>query len=568
MSIYKRWSASLSSALWLVLTVTIWIVFAPLQAGGQAAYIVVIGKSMEPNFHLGDMIIVKQETHYDTGDIVAYKNIQLKSNVFHRIIGFESGRYILKGDNNTWVDTYHPLPEEVIGKLWVYLPGAGKIIQRIRTPLNMALIVGVFAGLFLFNTMKMKEKPKGGIYMKKSFRERINDLTSRLKFGSRIPQHNLASNPNPQPVSDLPETLNQASSPLKKQPPELFGGSIEIIFFALGLVAFVCLILGITSLARPLTVSEPNDVNYQHIGIFSYSASAPSGLYDSNTVQRGEPIFPKVTCAMRVDFHYTLFGDNLKDITGTYNVTAQILDVQSGWQRTVTLLPETLFAENSFDTSTTVDLCEMVKLTTGMEQEIEYFPSQYTLSILPHLTIAGQVDGRDLEDTYEPRLVFKYDRVNFSILQSDTQPDPYNQSQARSIREINERPNTISLFGLRPQVLTLRLVSLIGLVLSLIGMWLLERYIQSFTSKSPQTAIQMKYSTMFIDIQSGSMDQSSRIVNVNSLDDLAKLAERYNAVIMHESREEEHAYFVTTNGTTYRFSSGKNAHQIAGELQK
>ena len=25
-----------------------------------------------------------------------------------QIIGFENNRYILKGDNNTWIDTYQP----------------------------------------------------------------------------------------------------------------------------------------------------------------------------------------------------------------------------------------------------------------------------------------------------------------------------------------------------------------------------------------------------------------------------------------------------------------------------
>ena len=553
MSTYKRWSTSLSSAFWLVLTVTIWIAFAPIQAGGQAAYIMVIGKSMEPNFHLGDMIIVKQGSHYNVGDIVAYKNTQLKSNVFHRIIGYESGRYILKGDNNAWVDTYKPAPEEVIGKLWIYLPGAGKIIQRIRTPLNMALIVGVIAGFFLFNSMR--EKPKGSKFMKKTFQERIKDLTPRLKFGKGTPQNVSASSSDLEPDPAKPENLEQAFTPSKNQLPEFIRNNIEIIFFTLGFTAFASLILCIISLTRPLTVSEPDDLNYQHIGIFSYSASAPSGIYDSNTVQRGEPIFPKVTCAMRVDFHYSLFADRLNDITGTYDITAQILDNQSGWQRTVNIQPETPFSGNSFDVNTNVDLCQIVKLTENMEQQLEYFPSQYTLSIVPHLTVSGKIAGRDLQDIYEPQLAFKYDHANFSILQSETQPDPFNQSQSRYVREISKHAGTISMFGLQPKVITLRLIGLIGLILSLAGMWMIEQYVQSYTSKSPQAIAQLKYSVMVVDIQSGGVDKASRIVDVNSIEDLAKLAERYNAMILHETRNDEHVYFVRADGTTYRFSS-------------
>lgn len=67
----------------------------------------------------------------------------------------------------------------------------------------------------------------------------------------------------------------------------------------------------------------------------------------------------------------------------------------------------------------------------------------------------------------------------------------------------------------------------------------------------------MKYNIVVVDIQSGGADEASRIVDVNSMDDLAKLAERYNAVILHETRTNEHVYFVRADGTTYRFSLGK-----------
>ncbi len=567
MSRYRRWSKPLSSALWLVVTVAVWIVFAPIQAGGRAAYIVVIGKSMEPNFHLGDLIIVQQDSNYKIGDIVAYKNAQLNNNVFHRIIGVENRHYILKGDNNSWVDTYQPSSEEVIGKLWVYLPGVGKIIQRIRTPLNMALIVGVLAGVALFSSWK--EKPKGIKRMnKKSLQERISDLADRLKFRNRIPQKETVSTSDPQTDSDKPATLHRMSGPSKGPFPEFMGSSVEILFFALGLAAFASLILAIISFTRPATISQPDDVNYQHIGIFSYSASAPAGIYDSNTVQKGEPIFPKVTCSARVDFHYSLFGDSLKDIAGTYGLTAQIVESQSGWQRTVTLLPETSFTGNSFDTNAIIDLCQIIDLTESMEQGTEFHPSQYTLLVTPHVNVSGKIAGRDLQDLYEPQLAFKFDRLNFSMIQTDTELDPFNQSQTGFIREISRQANTMSLFGLQPEVLTLRLIGCIGLVLSLAGMGLLERQIRSFTSKSPDAVIQLKYGTMVIDVHNEDFEQTSRAVIVNSIDDLAKLAERYNAMILHETREGENIYYLRADGTTYRFSSGRHMVHSTEEKPK
>ena len=59
MTSYRRWSTAITSAIWLVLTAAIWIAFAPIQMGGSLAYVIVNGNSMEPNFHIGDLVIVR-----------------------------------------------------------------------------------------------------------------------------------------------------------------------------------------------------------------------------------------------------------------------------------------------------------------------------------------------------------------------------------------------------------------------------------------------------------------------------------------------------------------------------
>ncbi len=97
---------------------------------------------------------------------------------------------------------------------------------------------------------------------------------------------------------------------------------------------------------------------------------------------------------------------------------------------------------------------------------------------------------------------------------------------------------------------------------------MLEKYIQSSTSKSPEAIIQIKYSALVVDIQNEDLKETSRAVIVNSIDDLAKLAERYNAMILHETRNEEHIYYVHADGTTYRFSTGKNMVPPTEEMPK
>jgi len=63
---------------------------------------------------------------------------------------------------------------------------------------------------------------------------------------------------------------------------------------------------GLIAFTRPATKSVPDDVTFQHLGFFNYSAPAPTGVYDSNGLKSGEPIFPKATCSVNFSFQYTL----------------------------------------------------------------------------------------------------------------------------------------------------------------------------------------------------------------------------------------------------------------------
>ena len=94
-----------------------WIVLAPASLGGSASYMVIDGVSMEPHLHRGDLVIVRAQASYGVGQVVAYHNLQLGRVVLHRIVSEAGGSYAFKGDNNNFVDFYHPPSSELIGRL-------------------------------------------------------------------------------------------------------------------------------------------------------------------------------------------------------------------------------------------------------------------------------------------------------------------------------------------------------------------------------------------------------------------------------------------------------------------
>jgi len=136
----RRLVASLGAAMSLVLALAGWVAFAPTQLGGQASYVIVSGNSMEPGFQSGDLAIVRGASSYETGDIVTYRHPDLGP-VIHRIIGRGGERYVVKGDHNAFVDGYQPAESELVGKLWFNVPGMGRWIEPLKTPLNLALLM-------------------------------------------------------------------------------------------------------------------------------------------------------------------------------------------------------------------------------------------------------------------------------------------------------------------------------------------------------------------------------------------------------------------------------------------
>jgi len=514
------------SGFWLVAMIAMWLAFAPKQAGGMASYIIIIGNSMEPNFHIGDLVIVHEEANYQIGDAVVYHNLELSSSVFHRVIVQKLGRFTLQGDNNSWTDTYQPSKDEVIGKLWVHIPNGGNVIQMIRTPIAMAVIAGILGGILALGFFTSKSKGK-----KRMNKDWFTPVKQKIRDWFRRTED---SGPSKSSSSDQ-------------------GFFWEGSFFALGLVAFSSLILGIISFSRPATRLAQNEIQYQNLGFFAYSASAPSGIYDANAIQSGDPIFPKLTCVVDMTFQYTLVAQQAGNITGTYHLTATISEQVSGWQRTVPLQDETTFSGNAVGTTAKLDLCKIEKLTQSMEQSTDFHPGSYTLTISPNIHINGNISGYKLEGAFNPGVQFKYDRVQFYLINDELQGNLLNATETGILSEPKTEANTVKILGIEFVIPALRLITIIGLLGSLAGLILLGMKLQHVSKSNPGQFIRARFGSMMIDIQNADMVDSKTTIDVSSIDNLGKLAERFNAMIFHTELGETHAYYVQGEGTTYRF---------------
>jgi signal peptidase I len=504
----KSWKlpSIISNIILVVSLIALWIAFAPANLGGQVSYVIVNGISMEPGYHLGDLTIMRKASTYDVGDVVTYRDAEMQAYVIHRIIGVEQDHFVLKGDNNSWIDAYRPTHKEIIGKLWIYIPKLGKIFTWLRAPLNMALTIGLLGGVFMAS-MIIKPSQRG----KQKSNPSIN-LSGMLEGGLY-----------------------------------LFGFS-ALIFLGLSIFAFI----------RPLN-RPAEKIQYLQESHFSYSATGAPVIYDTEMVRSGEPVFPRLTCFLDISFTYNVLGDQLQAISGSHQLIARVMDEQSGWQRTIPMNQRTAFSGNSFFTTSTLDLCQIVSLVNTLKQETGLRANSYTLEVITQLAMTANAAGNQITDSFEPKLVFRFDEVHFSLSTPEGQEDPLSLSQQSSANNSNSEANTLSLLGWEPTIGLIRVIALLGLAISLSGLLLIGSRIFATTRQSQETMIRLRYGGLLVNVYERDLAPASMLIDVTTIDELAKLAERHNTVILHMTLNFLHCYLVQCNGLTYRyvFSAGK-----------
>jgi len=147
----------LGSVLTFICIVVTWVLFAPMELGGQVKYVIISGSSMLPLMTNGDLVIVRPVPYYQTGDVVAYDYPEIGT-VIHRIVECHGERFMLQGDNNGWIDGYSPTSNDIYGKLWLQIPQGGKTVAALKEPWTFSLLMGISAFLIGWSWIK-SDKP-------------------------------------------------------------------------------------------------------------------------------------------------------------------------------------------------------------------------------------------------------------------------------------------------------------------------------------------------------------------------------------------------------------------------
>ncbi len=106
---------------------------------------------MLPSLQGSDLVALRPTSNPEIGDVVGYHSVLLDRVVLHRITGIEGGHYILKGDNNSFIDPDRPTRSEIVGQVWFHVPSGGHVIAWLHVPWVLAAVAALFVLLIGFD---------------------------------------------------------------------------------------------------------------------------------------------------------------------------------------------------------------------------------------------------------------------------------------------------------------------------------------------------------------------------------------------------------------------------------
>ena len=545
----RRIRKILSWAVGLIVLGTIWFYLAPVQLGGSATYVVTHGISMEPRFHTGDLAIVRSKSSYHVGEIVAYHNNMLHTIVLHRIVGRAGDRYLFKGDNNDFIDPEHPLASQLIGALWVHIPGAGVRLQSIRSPAVMGGLI--FVGILLLT---------GG-----AFTERRRRRHGQQRTGGSIapPSQHLAQH---------------AGSPL-------------VGVLAIGLLALLpFLALGLLAFNRPLTTHRALNIPYKQSGTLSYSAdTAPGPAYPDGRVTTGEPLFTNVLRAVGIQFGYQFETATKHALTGKASLSATITST-NGWHRTLALGAPTYFRGNHGLVTGILDLGSLVALINSVEVTTKVH-GDYALAITPHVSANGTMDRARLQATFAPEMKFSITEgevkpegespgaqrstgTGSSSSSETSAPNQFAPSSSGTVTGSQNEPTPLPLGIAQPSVATARAVALgaialiIGAVLAILALIrpILAR--RAPLRRDETASILARYGGMIIPVACVTQLPGVAVIDVADMDALARIADHYDRSILHETDASGDAFWVADESGQFRYTVGRPADALEQHIAR
>jgi len=506
MRITRRWSSALVRAALFVAVTAAWVLLAPSSFGGQTSYVIVAGASMEPALHQGDLVLARRAPSYEIDQIVTYHHPQVGP-VIHRIIGRQGTHYTLQGDNNSWIDSYAPTGDEIVGQAWLVVRRAGALLMTLRTPSGLAVLSLLFGAVLVLTVGR-----------------------------------NTVEKKTDEPAAP-PETGRQS------RPARPSDGAI----FTLAILAVGSLLLALAAFTQPTTETVPSEARFQHTGQFAYGAGAPATVYSGSSLETGDPVYDSLVPSFVVDFDYQFASVDAAEVEGTVALTLEVSE-PNGWRRSLLLQPETPFIGSQAHAQGIVDMVTIRRMISLLEGATSLDRDAYRVDVIAEVDLDGQVAGHAYQGSFEPRLPFALDDFQLYLrrgeLPDGAESDPTTTVTEGFLAYPSTEPATLSILGAQLPVTTARAVSIFGLLLALGGGATMIAPYLTARGRGEAARVLAEYDGLLVSV-SETPAAAGETIEVRTFADLARLSERTGRMILHAEDGRQHDFYLQDGGVTY-----------------
>ncbi len=292
--------------------------------------------------------------------------------------------------------------------------------------------------------------------------------------------------------------------------------------------------------------------SYKHVADYRYAAYLkPNLLYNTTVLPPGEPMYLSLIESLRVVLDYKVMGAEIR--SGKAVLTVRLVD-PGRWDKTI--YSETLLFDDGFKWSYDVNLTETNELANLIRREIGVTTSSYDIVFSATIRSSVDANGYLRTDTVTPSLVLTVDRGASMIKARESgEVLPLEESRT-SYSLVYLEPFPLKMFGWSVEASDLKLYVytavpiLTALTIVAWGM-LWPRALE----KSEAEILKEKYGDMMIDLVAAPK-VSGAVVDVGSMEDLARISTSLGKPILHYNVNGRHHYVVLDGGSAYRYSAG------------
>ena len=533
----------LRRALLLVCTVIIavtWFAWLrPVALGGTASYVVVQGGSMEPTYQDGDLVLIREASRYQHGDVIAFRaggTFDDPTRIIHRIVGDAGeGTFKTQGDHRDQPDPWTPGPDDIIGKATLHIPQAGTAAGYLTNPATFAALGG--AAVIVGGERRRRRRRR--------IPQHSHHEAEQMKHSK---PSNVDETPSRQPSAESPSRIGRTT-----HPRWAFIGLI-----ATSLVAVPMLAITWSALRAPDATQRIETVGHldYDIGLDYRLTGAKSAVYPTGEVTTTRsaagaivadgPLYGRLLDDLEVEVAFRAAAEGAEDLATSYAVHV-VVEAAGGWSTTIRSIEPTVF-DGAATEAVAIDL-RLVALQVASVAELTGVGGEaYTISVMPTLDVAGASDAGPVQEQLTAPMTFAMENNLITA----------NAIEASERQELTRTVDERATYAVGPFEMGTQAARglLGGLTLVLVAgiAWFASVLFGGVGLGEPER-IAARYRSQIIDVAQAAAPPGP-VVMVSAIDELARIAKVEQTVILHEDLGDgAHRYRVFLGTVTYEYEA-------------